>query len=185
MNKKENESINSDEENLNSDFSESEEFSNEVDDSEDLKKLESENDSLKKEVKEMNEKYLRLAAEYKNYQERSKREKLEIRKDSLVDAVSSVLPIIDDIERTLPSFFDAGEKYEKGVKMILKRVSDSLQGLGVESFGEKGEEFDPSVHNASSKIESDNDKVTISEVYQKGYKVHGKLIRPAMVQVIG
>ena len=99
--------------------------------------------------------------------------------------MSSILPIVDDIERTLPSFADAGEKYEKGLQMILKRISSSLKSLGVESFGEKGEEFDPSIHNASSKLDSDDEKVIISEVYQKGYKIQGKLIRPAMVQVKG
>lgn len=150
-----------------------------------LENIRSENESLKKEIKNVNDKYLRLAAEYKNYQERSKKEKLSIRIDSLVDAVSSILPIVDDIERTLPSFADAGEKYEKGLQMIIKRISSSLKSLGVESFGEKGEEFDPSIHNASSKLDSDDEKVIISEVYQKGYKIQGKLIRPAMVQVKG
>ena len=154
--------------------------------------VESENESLKNELEKaksdldsFNDKYLRLAAEYKNYQDRSEREKSNIRQDSLIDAVSSILPIIDDIERTLPSFSDAGEKYEKGVSMILKRVSECLKNLGVEEFGEKGEEFDPNIHNASSKIESDEEISVISEVYQKGYKIKNKLIRPAMVQVRG
>jgi len=150
-----------------------------------LKIIKSENESLKNELEIYKDKYLRLAAEYKNYQERSKKEKLRIRENSLVDIVSSVLPIIDDIERTLPSFSSAGEKYEKGVSMILKRVSDILTSLGVTSFGEKGDEFDPSIHNASSKIESDSDTATISEVYQKGYTLKDTLIRPAMVQVKG
>lgn len=150
-----------------------------------LEKIKSENESLKNELESYKDKYLRLAAEYKNYQERSKKEKLRIRENSLVDIVSSVLPIIDDIERTLPSFASAGEKYEKGVSMILKRVSDILTSLGVTSFGEKGDEFDPSIHNASSKIESDNDTATVSEVYQKGYTLKDTLIRPAMVQVKG
>ena len=155
-----------------------------------IENLKIQNDLLKQELADLNNKYLRLAAEYKNYQERSKKEKLSIRTYSLIEAVSSILPIIDDIERTLPSFSKAGEEYEKGLNMILKRTSEALKKLGVESFGEKGEEFDPSIHNASSKIESDEnqyeDKETstvISEVYQKGYKINEKLIRPAMVQV--
>ena len=156
------------------------------------KDIESENESLKIELEKaksdldsFNDKYLRLAAEYKNYKERSEKEKSNIRQDSLVDAVSSILPIIDDIERTLPSFSNAGEKYEKGVSMILKRTSDCLKNLGVEEFGKKGDEFDPNIHSASSKIESDEDISVISEVYQKGYKIQNKLIRPAMVQVRG
>ncbi|MBO6126786.1 MAG: nucleotide exchange factor GrpE [Clostridia bacterium] len=155
-----------------------------------IENLKTQNDLLKQELADLNNKYLRLAAEYKNYQERSKKEKSNIRSYSLIEAVSAILPIIDDIERTLPSFAKAGEEYEKGLNMILKRTSEALKKLGVESFGEKGEEFDPSIHNASSKIESDEnqdeDKETstvISEVYQKGYKINEKLIRPAMVQV--
>ena len=150
-----------------------------------LEKIQSENESLKEELSKFNDKYLRLAAEYKNYQERSRKEKMSIRRDSLIDAVSSVLPIIDDIERTLPSFSEAGEKYAKGVSMILKRVDGCLKSLEVESFGEVGEEFDPSIHNASSKIESDDEKTVISAVYQKGYRIKDKLVRPAMVQVKG
>ena len=150
-----------------------------------IQKIKSENEYLKAELEKYEDKYLRLAAEYKNYQDRSKKEKLMLRQDSLIDAVSSVLPVIDDIERTLPSFSSAGEKYEKGVSMILKRISEVLKGLGVVSFGEKGEEFDPSVHNASSRIESNDDTSVVSEVYQKGYKLKDRLIRPAMVQVKG
>lgn len=162
------------------------------DSSDEDQNMESENELLKNELKKaksdldsFNDRYLRLAAEYKNYKDRSEKEKSNIRQDSLIDAVSSILPIIDDIERTLPSFSDAGEKYEKGVSMILKRISDCLKNLGVEEFGQKGEEFDPNIHNASSKIESDEEVSVISEVYQKGYKIQNKLIRPAMVQVRG
>ena len=144
-----------------------------------------ENEKLKKEIKELTDKYLRLAAEFKNYQERNKKEKVRIRTDSLIDAVSSILPIIDDIERTFPMFAEMDEKYSKGLDMIIRKIHDSLKNLGVESVGNVGDEFDPSIHNASSKIDGDGDKTVISEVYQKGYKLSGKLIRPAMVQVAG
>lgn len=145
--------------------------------------LKSENSRLSEELKVMNDKYMRLAAEFKNYQERNKKEKLQIHSNAMIDAVSSLIPIIDDIERILPSFLDMEEKYSKGVNMILKKTHESLKKLGIESFGDKGDEFDPSIHNASSKIDGDGDKTVISEVYQKGYKIHDKLIRPAMVQV--
>ena len=94
-----------------------------------FQKIKSENEYLKAELEKYEDKYLRLAAEYKNYQDRSKKEKLMLRQDSLIDAVSSVLPVIDDIERTLPSFSSAGEKYEKGVSMILmeKKVKNLTQ----------------------------------------------------------
>lgn len=151
----------------------------------DLGKLKDENESLSKEVAQLKDKYLRLAAEYKNYQERSKKEKIRIHSDSVFDVVSVLIPTIDDIERTLPLFLEMEEKYSKGVNMILRKMHDSLKSLGVESFGKIGEEFDPSIHNASSKIDGDGDKTVISEVYQKGYKIKDKLIRPAMVQVSG
>lgn len=151
-----------------------------------IENLKTENDLLKQELSDLNDRYLRLAAEYRNYQERSKKEKFNISTHALIDSVSAILPIIDDIERTLPSFAEAGEEYEKGLNMILKRISEALRRLGVESFGEKGDEFDPGIHNASSKIESDSEEnAVISEVYQKGYKIKEKLVRPAMVQVKG
>jgi len=145
--------------------------------------LKSKNKELEDQLNNVNDKYIRLAAEFKNYQERSKKEKLRIHSDSMIDAVSSIIPIIDDIERVLPSFLDMEEKYSKGVSMILKKTHESLKKLGVETFGEKGEEFDPSIHNASSRIDGDGERTVISDVYQKGYKIHDKLIRPAMVQV--
>ena len=155
------------------------------DNNEQSDKLKLENAKLSDELKIMNDKYMRLAAEFKNFQERSKREKLQIHSNAMIDAVSSIIPIIDDIERVLPSFLDMEEKYSKGVSMILKKTHESLKKLGIESFGDKGDEFDPSIHNASSKVDGDGDKTIISEVYQKGYKIHDKLIRPAMVQVSG
>ena len=158
---------------------------NENDVDEKFSELESENKKLKDELGIIKDKFIRLAAEFKNYQERSKKEKLQIHSNAMIDAVSSIIPIIDDIERVLPSFLDMEEKYSKGVSMILKKTHESLNKLGIESFGEKGDEFDPSIHNASSKIDGDGDKTVISEVYQKGYKIHDKLIRPAMVQVSG
>ena len=71
--------------------------------------------------------------------------------------------------------------------MILRKMHDSLKKLGVESFGNVEDEFDPSIHNASSKSEEtrDDGKTVITEVYQKGYKIGGRLIRAAMVQVSG
>lgn len=156
-------------------------------DSSEVETLKTENEELSRKILELNDKYLRLAAEYKNYQERSKKEKIRIHSDAISDVVSVLLPTVDDIERTLPMFSEMEEKYSKGVNMILKKMHDSLKKLGVESFGEIGDEFDPSIHNASSKSDesSDDGKTIISDVYQKGYKIGGRLIRAAMVQVSG
>lgn len=156
-------------------------------DNSEIDALKTENEELSEKILALNDKYLRLAAEYKNYQERSKKEKIRIHSDSIIDVVSLLLPTIDDIERTLPMFSEMEEKYSKGVNMILKKMHDSLKKLGVESFGDVGDEFDPSIHNASSKSEEtrDDGKTVISEVYQKGYKIGGRLIRAAMVQVSG
>ncbi len=156
-------------------------------DSSEIESLRGENEKLSKKILELNDKYLRLAAEYKNYQERSKKEKIRIHSDAVSEVVSVLLPTVDDIERTLPMFSEMEEKYSKGVNMILKKMHDSLKKLGVESFGEVGDEFDPSIHNASSKSDesSDDGKTVISDVYQKGYKIGGRLIRAAMVQVSG
>ncbi|MCL2311583.1 MAG: nucleotide exchange factor GrpE [Firmicutes bacterium] len=141
---------------------------------------------LNDKLKSMEDRYVRLAAEYKNYQERSKKEKMAIRIDSLSEAVENILPVIDDLERAYYAASSAGDDYKKGIEMVQKRFNSTLKEMGVESFGEKNEEFNPEIHNASSHLEGDkNDKTIISEVYQKGYKINEKLIRPAMVQVIG
>ena len=138
------------------------------------------------ELSELNDKYLRLLAEYDNYKKRTAKEKEALKVDSVGDAVTSLLPIIDNFERAIASFTDADKETDffKGVEMIYNQTKDAFIKLGVEEIKSLGEEFNPELHNAIMHIEdetvADN---TIVEEFQKGYTYGGKVIRYSMVKV--
>jgi len=138
------------------------------------------------ELSELNDKYLRLLAEYDNYKKRTAKEKEALKVDSVGDAVTSLLPIIDNFERAIASFTDADKETDffKGVEMIYNQTKDAFIKLGVEEIKSLGEEFNPELHNAIMHIEdetvADN---TVVEEFQKGYTYGGKVIRYSMVKV--
>ena len=141
------------------------------------KKLEEKDNALA----EQNDKYLRTVAEYDNFRKRSAKERDGIYADAYSDALTSILPIIDNLERAT-GYTDA-DSVLKGVQMILKSADEVLEKMGVEKFGEKGDTFDPNMHNAVMHIEDESlGENVIVEVFQKGYKKGGKIIRYAMVQ---
>ena len=153
------------------------------------KKLESEISELKAqleakelELKEQNDKYMRMYAEYDNFRKRSAKERDGIYSDAYADAISSILPILDNIERAA-AFTDA-EAVLKGVQMILKGANEAFDKMGVKAFGEKGDEFDPNRHNAVMHTEDESlGENVIADVFQKGYTKGDKVIRYAMVSV--
>ena len=154
-----------------------------------VKKLEAEIAELEKTVEEnnakiaeLNDKYMRMIAEYDNFRKRSAKEKEGIYSDAYADAISSILPVLDNIERA--SAYTDADAVLKGVQMILKGAEDAFEKMGVTSFGEKGEEFDPNRHNAVMHIDDENlGENVIAEVFQKGYMKGDKIIRYAMVTV--
>lgn len=134
------------------------------------------------ECAETADKYLRMMAEYDNFRKRSAKEKESIYADAYADALKSILPIIDNLEKAA-EYKDA-EKVSKGVEMILKSAADALTKMGVVSFGEKGEQFDPNRHNAVMHVEDESlEEGVIVEVFQKGYSKGDKILRYAMVSV--
>ena len=139
--------------------------------------------ALEAEIKEKDDKYLRLAAEYDNFRRRSREEKDATYNMAMADTVTELLPIIDNLERA--AAFDDGEKVREGLKMIASTVGASLTKLGVEAFGEPGDKFDPNLHNAVLHDEDDSDRENeITDVFQKGYKKGNKIIRFAMVKTV-
>lgn len=142
-------------------------------------------DSLKEELADQKEKYVRLAAEYDNYRRRTANEKLSIYSDATAKAIENLLPVADSLNMAMGLLSeDVPEEYKKGIDMIAQQFASSLEKMDVESFGEAGDEFDPELHNAVSKIEDENfSENTISLVFQKGFKIGDKIIRHAMVQV--
>lgn len=147
-------------------------------------KAEEKLEALKKELDEEKDKRMRLAAEYDNYRKRTSAEKLNIYDDATAKAVEELLPVADSLTMALQSMQDAPEEFKKGFELVSQQLKKSFDKLKVEAFCEVGDDFDPNLHNAIGKIESDElGENKISAVYQKGYKKGDKIIRHAMVQV--
>ena len=136
---------------------------------------------LEEELKALNDKYLRMAAEYENFRRRSKEERDATYNNAMADTVKEILPIVDNLERA--ESFDDAEKVKAGLVMISTSVKGVLEKLGVESYGKVGEQFDPNIHNAVFHIDDENyGEGEIVEVFQKGYKKGKHIIRFAMVK---
>ena len=127
--------------------------------------------------------HLRVAAEYDNFRKRTVKEKEASYGNGKADAVAKILPIYDNLERALNQPTEDAA-YKKGVEMTMNELVKIFTSLGVEIFGEKGDAFDPNLHNAVMHTEdAELTENTISQVFQKGFKMGEKIIRFAMVQV--
>ncbi len=127
--------------------------------------------------------YLRLAADYDNYRKRTTKEKEQSYSNGKADAIEKLLPVYDNLERALQQETEDAA-YKKGVEMTMTQLVGILSGMGVEIYGEKGDAFDPNLHNAVMHTEEEGvEESTITQVFQKGFKMGDKIIRFAMVQV--
>ena len=127
--------------------------------------------------------HLRLAAEYDNFRKRTLKEKEASYGNGRADAVAKLLPVYDNLERALNQPTEDAA-YKKGVEMTMTELVKIFTGLGVEIFGNVGDTFDPNLHNAVMHIDSDElEENTLSQVFQKGFKIGDKVVRFAMVQV--
>ena len=127
--------------------------------------------------------HLRCAAEYDNFRKRTIKEKEASYGNGKADAVAKMLPIYDNLERALQQeTTDAA--YKKGVEMTMNELLKIFGTLGVEVFGNVGDEFDPNLHNAVMHIENEDfGENSLAAVFQKGFKIGDKVVRFAMVQV--
>ena len=127
--------------------------------------------------------HLRLAAEFDNYRKRTAKEKEASYGNGKADAVAKMLPVYDNLERALNQPTEDAA-YKKGVEMTMNELVKIFTGLGVEIFGEVGDTFDPNLHNAVMHIDDENlAENSLSQVFQKGFKLGEKIVRFAMVQV--
>ena len=134
-------------------------------------------------LSEANEKYVRLFAEYDNYRKRTSKEKIETYSNATVKCIETLLPVIDSFERSVESDC-SDENYKNGMEMIFNQLKDFLTKMGVAEVESLGAEFDPKVHNAISQQDgTEYESNHVCAVYQKGYTLGDKLIRPAMVAV--
>ena len=127
--------------------------------------------------------HLRVAAEFDNFRKRTVKEKEASYGNGKADAVAKILPIYDNLERALNQPTEDAA-YKKGVEMTMNELVKIFTSLGVEIFGNVGDEFDPNLHNAVMHIDSEElAENTIAQVFQKGFKIGEKIVRFAMVQV--
>ena len=138
-------------------------------------------EAKKNELAELSDKYLRMMAEYDNFRKRSAKERDGIYGDAVCDTIGDILSVVDNLERA--AFYDDALKVKEGLVMIAKSVEGVFAKLGVEEVGKVGDKFDPKLHNAVMHEENpDFGENEIVEVFQKGYKKGGRIIRFAMVK---
>lgn len=147
-----------------------------------VKKLSGELEGKSKAYDELNDKYLRMMAEYDNFRKRSQRERDGIYASAYEEALKEFLPMSDNLQRSLA--YAGTENFGKGIEMIVNQFSDTLKKLGIEEYGKRGDPFDPNIHNAVMRTDDDSlGENTVAEVLQKGYRKGDKILRFAMVKV--
>ena len=140
-------------------------------------------EGLAKLVADVNDKYLRLAAEYDNYRKRTTREKENVYDTAKADTIKPFLAVLDNLERGV-SQFEEGDAHRQGLELICKQFEEVLTKLNVAETPALGEKFDPEKHNAVMHTEDETAaENTVVEVFQKGYTLGDKILRFAMVKV--
>ena len=147
----------------------------------------SKEEELEEKLKEQSDKYMRLYAEYDNYQKRTQREKEARYADAVIDAVAELLPIGDNLERALQTEVESedAKKLKEGLEMVMKQFNESIEKLHVTPKTAVGEQFDPNIHNAVMHIEDETvDDNTVVEEFMKGYLYNNsRVVRHSMVKV--
>ena len=137
---------------------------------------------LEQQVAELTDQYQRMLAEYANYKRRTEQEKLQIGAFTKAELLAGLLTSVDNMEKAIAA--PAGDEYKTGVDMVLRQFMEALYKLGLEPVGVEGEPFDPNVHNAIMREDADGvAEDTVTAVFQKGYKIGDRVLRPAMVKV--
>ncbi len=137
---------------------------------------------LQEQLAQAQDQYQRVLAEYANYKRRTDQEKEQLGAFVKGEALKVLLPGIDNLERAINS--PDGPEYRKGVEMVIRQFGETLTALGLEEIPALGETFDPELHNAVMREDADGvEPETVTEVYQKGYRLSGRVLRPAMVKV--
>ena len=138
----------------------------------------------KAKFEEVNDRFLRLAAEYDNFRKRSQREREQAYNDAVSHAVKALLPTYDNRERAVKAE-TADAEYKKGVELTMTQLVESFKGINVTMIeASAGTAFDPNFHNAVMHVEDEAfGENQIAEVFQQGFQIGDKVIRHAMVKV--
>jgi molecular chaperone GrpE len=143
-----------------------------------IAKLEAEKDDLRKTL-------IHRQADFENFRKRVERERHEESRRATGVAIQHLLPVLDTFERALAAHDDpAYAEYRKGVELIYKQLWESLAKQGLERIDAQGKAFDPHVHQAIERVETEEyADGTVIDVLQPGYVFHGRVLRPATVRV--
>lgn len=152
-----------------------------TEDNEQIEKIKSEYDLV-------NNKLLRLQADFLNYKERTTKEKFATYSDAVADVIKEILPILDNFERAILSVKETDSEevknFNKGISMIYEQLMNVLNKRGLTEIEALDKKFDPILHSGiATEVVDDKEEDTIIEVYQKGYTVKEKVIRPSMVKI--
>lgn len=144
-------------------------------------------EALQKKCDELNDKYLRLFAEFDNYKKRTLKEKIDMMKTAAQDTVTALLPVLDDFDRAKKIADDekTEETFSEGVQLVYQKLYANLEKIGLEKMDSDGVAFDPELHEALTEIPapSENLKGKVVDTIEKGYSLKGKIIRHAKVVV--
>ncbi len=137
---------------------------------------------LQEQLTQTQDQYQRVLAEYANYKRRTDQEKEQLGSFVKAEVLKALLPSIDNLERAVDA--PDGEDYRKGVEMVVRQLGEALATLGLEEIPALNQVFDPERHNAVMREDADGvEPETVTEVYQKGYALGARVLRPAMVKV--
>ncbi len=152
---------------------------------EDLEKMKEELEEAREEAKKFKEEYLRSAAESENLRKRMEREKNEFYQYALSEILKDFLSVLDNFERALESGDEKnGKSFREGIELIYRQYLDVLKKQGVKPVEIEEKRFDPRLHQAFAGEEAEDvDEPEVSEVLQKGYMIHERLLRPSLVKV--
>ena len=142
-------------------------------------------EDLKKQLSDGVERMKRLQADFENFRRRTRQEKEELSNMVVQDFIKELLPMLDNFDRAMAAEATDAAKFQQGVEMIYNQLAEVQKAKGLEKIDTTDAKFDPKFHQAVMRVENpDLEDEAIAMELQKGYMVKGKVIRPAMVQVV-
>ncbi len=137
---------------------------------------------LEEELAAAQDQYQRVLAEYANYKRRTEQEKAQIGEFTTAQILTALLTSVDNMQAAIAA--DPAGDYKAGVDMVMRQFMEALGKLGLEEIEAEGAPFDPNVHNAVMREDADGvEPDTVTQVFQRGYKLGTRVLRPAMVKV--
>lgn len=140
-------------------------------------------EALRAENQQLKDRVLRTLADFENFRKRSEREKADFFRFAVSALMKDILPVLDNFDRAL-DHAEEGDEFHKGVLLIYKQLFDLLEKSGLRTIDEANVAFDPNIHEAV--VREENDALpthTVAAILQKGYFLHDRLLRPALVKV--